>query len=141
MKKAIVFFGILLVIILIDCGKKDPLSPEKPKTMIRLQTGGGLNHGAFIYFIALSKKVDFHSLSEQKDIFEYDKTESDWFIEGGTIPFATDYKKFTKPIGEYYYLLRASGVAMMSQIEVMEGKQTWVISAERGYLNLDIEQP
>ena len=62
-----------------------------------------------------------------------------WYIDGGQVPFKTGYKRFTKPTGEYHYLVRASGVAMMSTINVKEGKQTWMIHAEHGHLDLDIE--
>ncbi len=49
-------------------------------------------------------------------------------------------------IQSFYFLLRASGVAMMRSIEVKEGKQTWLISGNSlgagiGTLDIDIEQP
>lgn len=138
MKKVILLITLILAVILFGCDN-DPVSPKIPETMIRLKTGSGLNNGAFIYFLALSKDVNFADLPG--DIFEYDKTKSDWYIDGGEIPFTTDYKKFTKPVGEYYYLLKASGVAMMSTITVKSGKQTCLIYAEQGRLEMDIEQP
>jgi len=138
MKKAILLTTLVIAMIAIGCDK-NPVSPKKPATMIRLKTGSGLNYGAQVYFMALSKNTNFADYSG--DIFEYDKTQADWYIDGGEIPFTTDYKKFTKFIGEYYYLLKASGVAMMSRIEVKEGKQTWKIYASSGSLRIDIEQP
>ena len=138
MKKVILLTMAVIAMIVISCDK-NPLSPKKPNTMIRLKTGGGLNYGAQVYFMALSKNTHFAELPG--NIFEYDKTKADWYIDGGEIPFTTDYKKFNKPVGEYYYLLKASGVAMMSRIEVLEGKQTWKIYASSGSLRIDIEQP
>lgn len=139
MKKAILLMTLVIAMISIGCDK-NPVSPKKPDTMIRLKTGSGLNYGAQVYFMALSKNTNFADLPGR--IFDYDKTKADWYIDGGEIPFTTAYKKFTKPIGKYYYLVMASGVAMTSQLEVKEGKQTWLISGtSHGTLDLDIEQP
>lgn len=145
MKKAILLTTLIMAIIIICCDK-NPLSPKKPDTMIRLKSGSGLNYGAQIYFVALSKNTHFGDLPG--NIFDYDKTNADWYIDGGEIPFTTDYKKFTKPIGEFHYLLRSGRIkpgviksAMMSRIEVKEGKQTWLIYISSGSLNIKIEQP
>jgi len=129
---------LVIAIIIIGCDK-NPLSPKKPDTMIRLKSGNGLNYGSQIFYVALSKNTHFGDLPG--NIFNYDKTKADWYIDGGKIPFTTNYKKFTKPIGKYYYLVMASGVAMMSQLEVKEGKQSFLIYASSGSLKLDVKQP
>ena len=92
-----------------------------------------------MHYVALSKNVDFSTLPG--NIFEYDKTKADWYIDGGSVPFITDYKRFAKPVGKYYFLVKASGVALMSHMTVKEGEQTWLIHAEHGSLDIDTEQP
>ncbi len=98
------------------------------KTMIRLKSGSGLNSGASIYFVALSKDENYFDL---EDVFTYNKTDADWYIDGGVIPFATDYKDFDIATGEYYFLVNASGVVMTTTIGVISGKQTFEIYASQ----------
>ena len=138
MKKIVLLITLVFAVIMVECDK-DTASPKKPETMVRLKTGSGLYQGASVYFLALSKEVNFAGLPG--DIFEYDKTEADWYIDGGQVPFTTDYKVFSKPVGEYYYLLSASGVAMMSTIDIKSGKQTFLINGESGRLRMEMEQP
>ncbi len=141
MKNTTLLIALLLSIILIGCDKSDP---NKSEAEIRLKTGSGLNNGASIYFLALSKNENF---MEHPDVFGYDKTDADWYIDGGTIPFTTDYKKFLEPAGEYYYLLKASGVAVAGIKSIDSEKQTWVVSSEPIYyggpssISIDIENP
>ncbi len=141
MRKLILLFTLLLAITFIGCDKSDP---NKIKIEIRLKTGSGLNNGATIYFLAISKNENF---MEHPDVFGYDKTDADWYIDGGTIPFTTDYKKFLEPSGEYYYLLKASGIAISGRKTIESEKQTWSISAEPIYyggpstISIDIDYP
>jgi uncharacterized repeat protein (TIGR02543 family) len=94
--------------------------------MIRLKTGTGLNPGATINFVALSKNVNYFDLTTDEK-FDYDKTSADWYIDGGIIPFTTDYKEFDLDAGEYYFMLRAVGLVMITTIDVVDGKQTMEI--------------
>ncbi len=141
MKKLILLFTLLLAIAFIGCDKSDP---NKIKIEIRLKTGSGLNNGTTIYFLAISKNENF---MEHPDVFGYDKTDADWYIDGGTIPFTTDYKKFLEPSGEYYYLIKASGIAISGRKTIESEKQTWSISAEPIYyggpstISIDIDYP
>ena len=141
MRKLILLFTLLLAITFIGCDKSDP---NKIKIEIRLKTGSGLVNGATIYFLAISKNENF---MEHPDVFGYDKTDADWYIDGGTIPFTTDYKKFLEPSGEYYYLIKASGIAISGRKTIEEEKQTWSISAEPIYfggpstISIDIDYP
>jgi hypothetical protein len=105
--------------------------------MIRLKTGTGLNAGAEIYFVALSKNVNYFDLtSDQK--FNYDKTQADWYIDGGIIPFTTDYKEFDFDPGNFYMMLRAAGLVMVTTIDVLAGKQTFEIYAEGYSISIDV---
>ncbi len=141
MKNTILLIALLLSIILIGCDKADP---NKTDIEIRLKTGSGLNNGATIFFLVLSQTENF---MQHPDVFGYDKTEADWYIDGGTIPFTTDYKKFLEPPGEYYYLLKASGVAVSGRKTINNEKQTWLVYAEPVYyggpssIKIDIENP
>ena len=94
--------------------------------MIRLKTGSGLNSGAEIYFVALSKNVNYFDLTTEEK-FNYDKTQGDWYSDGGVIPFTTDYKEIETDIGDYYFMIRASGLVMVTTITVISGKQTFEI--------------
>ncbi len=142
MKKFLLILSVPLLLFLFDgCKKSDSNSSGFD---IRLKTGTGLVNGGTIYFLALSQNENF---MEHPDVFSYDKTDADWYIDGGTIPFTTDYKKFLEPAGEYYYLLKASGVAMSGRKTIDSEKQTWSVYAESlGYgvpasLKIDIENP
>ena len=141
MKKLILLITLFLSIMFIGCDKSNP---NKINIEIRLKTGSGLNNGGTIYFLAISKNENF---MEHPDVFGYDKADADWYIDGGTIPFTTDYKKFLEPSGEYYFLLKASGIAMSGRKTIDSEKQTWVISAEPIYyggpstISIDIEYP
>jgi len=94
--------------------------------MIRLTTGTGLNSGATISWVALSKNTNYFDM-ESDDLFSYNKTDADWYIDGGIIPFTTDYKEFDMDPGEYYFMLRAVGLVMTTTIDVVAGKQTMEI--------------
>jgi hypothetical protein len=96
------------------------------KTMIRLQTGSGLNSGAYIYFVALSKDVNYFDFTSD-EMFDYRKTDADWYIDGDVIPFTTDYKEFDLSTGEYYFLVSASGLVMVTTVTVLSGKQSFEI--------------
>jgi len=141
MKNTVLLIALFLSIIFIGCDKADP---NKSDTEIRLKSGSGLNNGASIYYLVLSENENY---MEHQDVFGYDKTNADWYVDGGIIPFTTDYKKFVEPVGEYYYLLVTAGIAVSGRMTVKSGKQTYVISAEAIYpggpstLNIDIEQP
>jgi len=141
MKNTITLISLFLSIIIIGCDKSDP---NKSEAEIRVKIGSGLNNGATIYFLALSKNENF---MEHSDVFGYDKTDADWYIDGGTIPFTTGYKKFLEPAGDYYYLLKASGVAIAGTKSIDSEKQTWVVSSEPVYygghssISTDIENP
>ncbi|OFZ27640.1 MAG: hypothetical protein A2437_05910 [Bacteroidetes bacterium RIFOXYC2_FULL_40_12] len=100
-------------------------------TSIRLQSGSGLNSGASLFFVALSKSQNYFNLTTD-ELFAYQKTSADWYIDGGIIPFLTDYKEFDLPVGEYYFLLSGSGTVMVTTITVLQGKQTFLIYAS-GY--------
>ena len=108
--------------------------------MIRLKTGVGLNPGAEIYFVALSKNVNYFDLTTNEK-FDYDKTQADWYSDGGIIPFTTDYKEIDTDIGKYYIMLRASGMVMVTTITVISGKQTLEIYATQfGGISVDISE-
>lgn len=105
--------------------------------MIRLKTGTGLNPGGEILFVALSENVNYFDLtSDQK--FNYDKTQADWYIDGGIIPFTTDYKEFDLDPGNFYIMLRAVGMVMVTTIDVIAGKQTFEISADGYSISVDV---
>ena len=99
---------------------------ELPQNKIRLQTGQNLNNGSSIYFVALSENVNYFDLTTDQ-VFAYDKTNADWYIDGGVIPFTTDYKDFTLSTGTYYFMMRASGMAVRTTITVDDGLQTILI--------------
>ena len=107
------------------------------ETMIRLKTGVGLNPGASIFFVALSKNVNYFDLTSDEK-FNYDKTQADWYSDGGIIPFTTDYKEIDTGIGKYYLMLRASGMVMVTTITVISGKQTLEIYASFGSVSVRI---
>jgi uncharacterized repeat protein (TIGR02543 family) len=108
------------------------------KTMIRLQSGSGLNSGARIYFVALSKNVNYFDLTSD-ELFDYNKTDADWYIDGDVIPFVTDYKDFELTLGEYYFLVSGSGTVMVTTVTVNSGKQTFKIYGTNfGGLSIDI---
>jgi hypothetical protein len=107
--------------------------------MIRLKTGTGLNPGATINFVALSKDDNYFDL---EDVFAFGKADADWYIDGDVIPFTTNYKDLNNTHGKYYLLLRASGFALRTTIDVVSGKQTLLISASSyGGVDIDLEQP
>lgn len=109
--------------------------------MIRLKTGTGLNSGAVLNFIALSKDDNYFDLTREEK-FAFNKTTADWYIDGGVIPFTTDYKELNDTPGKYYLLLRASGMVMITTINVADGKQTFLISGSYfGGVDIDVEQP
>jgi hypothetical protein len=104
--------------------------------MIRLTTGSGLNAGAEIYFVALSKNVNYFDL-DSDDLFNYNKTDADWYIDGGIIPFTTEYKEFDLALGEYYFMLRAAGLVMITTTDVISGKQTIEIYSDGYGVSID----
>ena len=91
--------------------------------MIRLKTGVGLNPGAAIHFVALSKNVNYFDLTTDEK-FNYDKTQADWYSDGDIIPFTTDYKEIDTGIGKYFLMLRAYGMVMVTTKTIISGKQT-----------------
>ena len=109
------------------------------KTLIRLKTGSGLNNGAQIFFVALSKDVNYFDLSADEK-FGYRKTDADWYIDGELIPFTTDYKEFDLTTGEYYFLLSATGVVVVTTVTISSGKQTILISGSNGMINIDVSE-
>ena len=137
MKRFILFLLLIFSIALIGCGD-DPSSPKS--TEIRLKTGSGLNPGAVINFMALSKDDNFMAMSAN-EIFAYSKTDADWYIDGDVIPFTTDYKKFGSETGEFNCLIRASGVAVSTKIDIETGKQTCVFSATQSAFSITVERP
>jgi hypothetical protein len=104
--------------------------------MIRLTTGSGLNSGAEIYFVALSKNVNYFDL-ESDEMFNYNKNDADWYIDGGVIPFTTEYKAFDLDLGDYYFMLRAAGLVMITTTEVISGKQTIEIYSDGYGVSID----
>jgi hypothetical protein len=110
----------------------------KQKTMIRMQSGVNLVAGAHIFFVALSKDVNYFDLPTDS-LFAYRKTEADWYIDGDMIPFTTDYKEFLLNTGEYYFLLSGSGTVMVTTITVINGKQTFLVyGIQWGGLMVDV---
>lgn len=109
------------------------------ETMIRLQTGGGLNSGASIFFVALSKNVNYFILTVD-ELFDYNKYEADWYIDGGVIPFTTNYKQFNLATGVYYLLLSGSGTVSVTTITVSSGHQTFLVHASNGMIYIDNSQ-
>lgn len=107
--------------------------------MIRLKTGSGLNSGVEIYFVALSKNVNYFDL-ESEDLFAYNKHDADWYIDGGIIPFTTGYKEFDLALGEYYFMLRAPGYALVTTIDVIAGKQTIEVYSQGYGVKVDVYQ-
>jgi hypothetical protein len=108
------------------------------KTLIRLQSGINLINGAHIYFVALSKNVNYFDLPVDT-LFSYRKTEADWYIDGDMIPFTTDYKEFPLDTVEYYLLLSGSGTVMVTTITVIAGKQTFLVyGIQWGGLMVDV---
>jgi hypothetical protein len=105
------------------------------QTMIRLKTGSGLNPGASIYWVALSKDDNYFDL---EDVWAFEKTDADWYIDGGVIPFTTDYKEFDFEPGKYYFMLRASGLIMRTTKTIISGKQTFEIYASFGSVSVRI---
>ncbi|MBN1186517.1 MAG: InlB B-repeat-containing protein [Bacteroidales bacterium] len=109
------------------------------KTMIRLQSGSGLNTGAHIYFVALSKNTNYFDFTSD-EMFDYRKTDADWYIDGDVIPFVTNYKEFGLTTGKYYFLVSASGTVMVTTITVFSGKQTFKIYGTGFVLGVDVMQ-
>lgn len=108
---------------------------------IRLKSGTGLNYGAHIFFIALSKNVNYFDLSPD-DLFAYRKADADWYVDGDVIPFTTEYKEFKLSTGDYYLLLSASGLVAVTTMTVVEGEQTILVSGSQfGGINFDFNQP
>jgi hypothetical protein len=142
MKKKFWFYPLILLSVLFlfaNSCKKDDTETNYPK--IRLQSGTGLNNGAHIYFIALSKDDSFSNLSTD-ELFAYRKSNADWYLDGDVIPFVSEYKEFDKSIGEYYVLLSADGTVMTTKVTVLTGDQTFLISGSTfGGLNLKVVQP
>jgi hypothetical protein len=140
MKKVILIYPFLLLAILIifsnGCSKDKTPEPVYPK--IRLETGSGLNPGADINFVALSKDVNYFDFTSE-ELFSYQKTSADWYIDGGVIPFVTNYKEFKLPTGQYYLLLSASGTVMTTTVTVLQKDQTFVISASMGSIHVSVE--
>lgn len=135
----LIIMGVLLV--LASSCKKDDTSPVTPTyPSIRLKTGTGLTSGAHLYFVALSKDVNYFNLTSDEK-FAYRKTDADWYIDGDVVPFVTDYKEFQKPTGEYYLLLSADGTVMVTTVSVLADKQTFLISSQTGSIHLDVVQP
>jgi hypothetical protein len=108
---------------------------------IRLKTGTLLNSGAYIYFLALSKDVNYFNLTTTEK-FAYRKTDADWYIDGDIIPFTTNYKEFTKPVGTYYLLLSGSGTVVVTTITVAAGDQTVIVSGTTyGGISISVVRP
>jgi hypothetical protein len=108
------------------------------KTLIRLKTGTGLNSGAHIYFVALSKNADYNNFTTEQ-LFAYKKTDADWYIDGDVVPFTTNYKEFGLDTGEYKLFVSASGTVMYSTVTVVSGKQTYSISGTTfGGIDFDV---
>jgi hypothetical protein len=107
-------------------------------TMIRLKSGTGLNSGAHIYFVALSKNQNYFNLTVD-EMFSYRKTDADWYIDGDVIPFTTDYKSFDLETGQYYFLMSASGTVMITTVNVLAGKQTFRIYASGASIFVSVE--
>ncbi|MCX6269108.1 MAG: hypothetical protein NTW16_17435 [Bacteroidetes bacterium] len=135
----LLLMGVLLA--LASSCKKDDASPATPTyPSIRLESGTGLSSGAQLYFVALSKDVNYFNLSSEEK-FAYNKTNADWYIDGGSVPFVTAYKEFQKSTGEYYLLLSAEGTVMVTKVSVLAGKQTFKISSQSGSIHLNVVQP
>jgi hypothetical protein len=114
---------------------------ELNKTMIRLKTGTGLNNGAMVYFFALSKTDNYLDYSDT-EIFAFQKTDADWYIDGSTVPFTTDYKELLNFEGQRYFFLEADGIIVIGTIIILKGKQTVLISGSTfGGVDINIEQP
>jgi len=107
---------------------------------IRLKTGTGLNSGAYIYFLALSKDVNYFNFTSTQ-LFAYGKTSADWYIDGDMIPFTTSYKEFTKSTGTYYILLSASGIVAVTTMTVSDGDQTVVVSGGTYGISFNVTKP
>jgi len=91
--------------------------------------------------MALSKNINYFNL-ETDELFDYDKTEADWYIDGNVIPFTTSYKDFPFSPDKYYMLLRGSGTVVITTLTILDGDQTIVISGTYyGGIDIDIEQP
>jgi hypothetical protein len=117
----------------------DVIANFEMKTMVRLQSGIGLNKGSQIFFVALSKNVNYFNLSRD-EIFAYRKSSADWYIEGDVIPFVTNYKDFELSSGRYYFLVSGTGTVMVTTIDVIPGKQTFSINGTGYGLNVDVLQ-
>ena len=111
----------------------DIIANFEPESFIRLKTGDGLNPGEVIHFVALSKNVNYIDL---EDLWGYEKTEADWYSDGGAIPFTTDYKEIDTGTGEYYVMLKASDMVIASTITVISGKQTIEIYSDDWFINV-----
>lgn len=133
---------IILMIVVNACNSNDDLpEPESNNPFICLKTGTGLNDGGRIYFLALSKTINYNDLTTDEK-FDYRKTNADWYIDGDIIPFQTEYKEFKKPTGEYYFMLNAAGVVITTTMTVLAGKQTVLISGSNfGTIDIDFIQP
>lgn len=141
MKKNYWIYSLLLIgilsVIAVSCSKDD--DPVYPK--IRLKTGANLNSGAHIYYLALSKNTDFSNFTSTQ-LISYRKTDADWYIDGDVIPFTTEYKEFSKPVGEYYVIMSASGLVMTTSVTIANEDQTFVISGTTyGGISLTITKP
>ena len=135
----LIIMGVLLI--LTSSCKKDDTSPAAPVyPQIRLKSGSGLTSGAHLYFVALSKDVNYFNLSTDEK-FAYRKTDADWYIDGDVVPFTTEYKEFQKSKGEYFLLLSASGTVMVKKVTVLTDKQTFLISSQSGSIHLEVVQP
>jgi len=106
-------------------------------TKIRLKSGSGLNSGANIYFAALSKNVNYFNFTVD-EMFAYNKTEADWYIDGGVIPFTTDYKKFDLNPGDYYFLLSGSSTVVITTVTITSGMHTFLVSASNGIISISV---
>jgi hypothetical protein len=132
----LIIMGILL---LFTSSCKEDDAPNYPE--IRLKTDTGLNNGLQLYFLALSKNVNYSDFSPDQ-LFSYIKTDADWYINGDVVPFTTEYKSFAKSTGgNYYLLLSASGWIVTTQITLKAEKQTILISSRYGTIYFDVVQP
>lgn len=133
--------AIMLALFMGNC-TEDELPEQAPVyPSIRLKTSSGLNDGARIYYLALSKNLNFSDLSTDAK-FDFRKTNADWYIDGDMIPFVTSYKEFKNPTGEYFLMLNAAGVVVTTKMDVLDGNQTIMISgASYGGITIDCVQP
>ena len=132
MKKEFILILSLLMMILIACDK-DSSSPKESNAMIRLKSDE-FN----IIYLALSKSLDYRPLSFDEKR-QYNKTDADWYINGGTAPFMTNYKDFFNSTGDYFYLLKLNEDLISSgEVTVLDGNQTWTVG---DFYEIEVEQP